>query len=248
MALKIEVESLDTVPETARSLYVEKDGKFRLDLDGYEDPAGLKSALQKEREAAKNASKQAAQWAALGKTPDEIAALVEAAKKADEEKALKGGEWEKVKGQMLEQHKGELGKKDLVIQSKDKALAKYLVDAAAVSALAEAKGSAALLLPHVRAKVKVVEDGDDYAVRVLDAAGNPRVNGKGEFLTIADLVSEMRQSDEYSRAFDASGTTGGGASQSSGAGSSKTMKRAAFDALKPAERAKRMAEGYVITD
>jgi hypothetical protein len=48
MALKREVASLDEIPEALRSAYVEKDGKFVLDLDG-ED--GLKGALEKERKA-----------------------------------------------------------------------------------------------------------------------------------------------------------------------------------------------------
>lgn len=248
MALKIEVDSLDTIPEASRSLYMERDGKFRLDVEGIEDTAGLKSALQKEREAAKTATKQAQQWQSLGKTPDEISALVEASKKAEEEKLKGSGEWEKLKAQMLQQQNDALSKKDQQLAIKDKALTKYLVDAAAVTALAAAKGSAALLLPHIRSSVKVIEDGDDYAVRVVDATGNPRVNGKGEFLTITDLVSEMRQSDDYSRAFDASGITGSGAGPSNGVSGSKTLKKSAFDALKPADRAKRMAEGYTVQD
>ncbi|MGL5004680.1 MAG: hypothetical protein ACRDAM_17205 [Casimicrobium sp.] len=248
MALKIEVDSLDTIPEASRSLYVEKDGRFRLDLEGYEDPVGLKSALQKEREAAKTAAQQAKAWQSLGKTPEEIAALVEASKKAEEEKALKGGEWEKLKEQMKKQQQEELTKKDQQLSAKDKALTRHLVDAQAVAELATAKGSTALLLPHIRSMVKVIEEEGDYVVRVVDAAGNPRVNGKGEFLTIKDLVSEMRQSDDYSRAFEPTGTTGSGVSGSGATGSSKVIKKDAFDALRPAERAKRIGEGYKVID
>ena len=55
MALKLVVEKLDEVAEPQRALYVEKEGKFHLDVDGLEDTSGLKSALQKERQAAKDA-------------------------------------------------------------------------------------------------------------------------------------------------------------------------------------------------
>ena len=72
MALQLTVDSIESVPENARDLYKEVDGKFRLDLDGYEDPVGLKSALQKEREAAKSAAKRASAWESFGKTPEEI--------------------------------------------------------------------------------------------------------------------------------------------------------------------------------
>ena len=55
MSLPFIVDSLDAIKEEHHALYVEENGKFRLDLEGYEDPKGLKSALQSERDAAKNA-------------------------------------------------------------------------------------------------------------------------------------------------------------------------------------------------
>lgn len=245
MPLPFTVDAIDTIPEAQRSLYKETNGKFVLDVDGYEDPANLKSALQKERDAAKNATKQAQAWAAIGKTPEEIQQLLEAQAQAERDKLTKGGEWDKLREQMATQHKTELSKKDEAIQAREAALSRHLIDAAAVTALAEAKGSAALLLPHIRAAVKVVEEDGEYVVRVIDKNG-PRVNGKGEFLTIKDLVVEMRQSEEFGRAFDASGTTGGGAQGSSNSGNGKTMSQAAFDQLPPKQRAAKMAEGYRI--
>ncbi len=55
MALSLIVEDIATVPEAQRVLYVEKDGKHHLDVTGIEDTSGLKSALQKERDAVKEA-------------------------------------------------------------------------------------------------------------------------------------------------------------------------------------------------
>ncbi|MBB1599488.1 hypothetical protein [Variovorax sp. UMC13] len=246
-AIPMTVDAIDAIPEAQRGLYKESNGKFVLDVDGYEDPVGLKSALTKEREAAKNASKQVAAWAALGKTPEEIQALVEAAAQAEQDKLGKSGEWDKLKQQMADQHKAELGKKDERINVLTKSLERRLIDADATAAIAAAKGVPMLLLPHVRASVKVIEDGGDFKVQVVDAAGNPRVNGKGEFLSIADLVGEMRQSEVFGRAFEASGTTGGGASGGPGGGS-KVIKQAAFDALSPKDRAARMKDGYSVVE
>ena len=247
MPLQLIVDSLDTVPEPLRPNYVKADdGKFRLDLDGYEDPSNLKSALQKEREAAKAASKQAKAWADLGNTPEEISALLAQHAKAEEE-ALKGaGQWDKLKAQMLDQHKAELAKRDEALGKSRSRLERHLVDAQAVAAIAAHKGVAALLLPHVKAAVKVVEDGDDLVVRVVDAAGNPRVNAKGDYLSIADLVGEMRQDVIFGRAFEPTGTTGTGSKESPGAGGQKVMSEEAFNALPPKQRAQRMAEGYTI--
>ena len=127
-------------------------------------------------------------------------------------------------------------------------LERRLIDADATAAIAAAKGVPALLLPHVRASVKVIEEDGDFKVQVVDAQGNPRVNGKGEFLSIADLVGEMRQSDVYGRAFEPTGTTGGGATGGSGGGGAKVIKQAAFDALPPKQRAAKMAEGYSVVE
>lgn len=217
MSLKLIVDSLDSVPEPLRPMYSEDGGKFRLQLDGYEDPAGLKSALDKERTAARNAEKQSKAWASLGKTPEEIQALLEAQRQAEEDKATKNGEWDKLRAQMNEKHATELSAKDTRIGVLTKNLERRLVDADATAAIAAAKGVPELLLPHVRAAVKVIEENDGFRAVVVDASGTARVDGKGAPLSIADLVSEMRQSPVFGRAFEASGATGGGAS-GSGAG------------------------------
>lgn len=62
MPLPFIVDSIESIEESQRTLYVEADGKFRLDIDGYEDPKGLKSALQSERDAAKTAKQELNQF------------------------------------------------------------------------------------------------------------------------------------------------------------------------------------------
>lgn len=214
-AIPLVADSLDAIPEAQRSLYKADGDKFRLDVDGIEDTAGLKSALAAERTNARDAVKMAKAWKDLGKTPEEIQALFDAQAQAERDKLAKGGEWDKLKLQMTEQHQTELSKKDDAAKGLRSQLERHLVDAAAVAALAAGKGNADLLLPHVKARVKVVEDGGEYAVRVVDAAGNPRVDAKGNFLSMSDLVSEMRQQDVFAPAFQAPNASGSGAQHSS---------------------------------
>lgn len=221
MALKFTVDALDAIPEAQRSLYKPtEDGKFRLDLDGYEDPVGLKTALEKERTNARNAAQLSKAWKELGKTPEEIQELLAAQAQAEREKLTKAGEWDKLKAQMLEQQAKEIEARESKLKAKDAAIERYLVDAQATAAIAAAKGVAPLLLPHVKAAVRVIEEDGEFKVRVVDDKGNPRVNGKGEFLAVADLVGEMRASEVFGRAFEADGTTGGGAQQSRAGGNS----------------------------
>jgi hypothetical protein len=247
MALDLIVDNLDAVPEATRSLYVAYGDKFKLDVSGIEDTSGLKSALDKERKTARELEKQSNIWKSLGKTPEEIQALVEAQAQAETDKLAKNGEWDKLRAQMNDKHAQELAEVNGKVTAKDQALSKYLVDAAATSAIAAAKGVPELLLPHVRSSVKVIEENGEYLVRVVDAAGNPRVNAKGEFLSINDLVGEMRGSTVFGRAFESSGASGGGASSSAGAGQ-KQMTKAQFLALSPVARANAMAGGTVLTD
>lgn len=248
MALAFTVDSISTLPEAHQALYKPAGDKYVLDVDGMEDTANLKSALVKEREAAKTASRQVGAWQSIGRTPEEIQALIAAQDQAERDKLTKNGEWDKLRGQMADQHKTDMGKKDERIGALTKSLERRLIDADAVAAIASAKGASALLLPHVRASVRVIDDGGDFKVQVVDASGNPRVNGKGEFLSIADLVSEMKQSDVFGRAFDAAGTTGSGAGNTQGNSGPRSMNRTAFDALRPAERAKAMASGTLVSD
>lgn len=216
MALKAVLDSLDGLEEGLRSLYTQKDGRFVLDVEGLEDTSGLKSALEKERKAAREYERKIRAWQELGKTPEEIAELLEAQKKAEEERATKAGEWEKLKAQILEKHAAELGKKDEEIKRMRGTLERYLIEAAATDAIASAKGVPALLLPHVRNAARVVEDNGEYVVRIVDAKGDPRVNAQGGFLTIKDLVEEMRASDVFGRAFDGTGKSGGATPPSPG--------------------------------
>jgi hypothetical protein len=225
MALKLIVDKLDDIPEALRGEYTEKDGKFHLGVDGLEDTGGLKTALQKERADRAAYEKQVKAWQGLGKSPDEIKELLEAQARADEDKATKAGEWDKLKAQMNEKHDAALRSKDETISAMRMRLNAELVDAKAVAAIAAAKGVPELLLPHVQRHVKV---DADFNVQVVDDKGDPRVNGKGEPLTIADLVAEMRGSEVFGRAFEGSGQSGSGKQPGNGAGGAGVNRKSDF--------------------
>ena len=210
LKLRISAEELAGLPEGIRGFYEEKDGSYVLSIDGLEDTNGLKSALEKERKARSEYEKTVRQYQGLGKSPEEIAELVKAQEESEKNKLEQKGEWEKLKAQLLESHKKELSARDEAVQKMKGTLESYLVDAAATEAIAAAKGIPQLLLPHVKSAVKVIEEDGKYQVRVVGPDGSPRMNAKGEFLGIKDFVSEMRESEVFSRAFEGTGTTGSG--------------------------------------
>lgn len=220
MPLEVVVEKLDGVPEALREEYEPHgEGKFILKAvkaAGFESPdqvKGLKSALQKEREnvgAAKSEAQKIREM--LGDmTPEQIAELRQKQAEAAEAEARKAGEWDKLKGQMVTQHEKALADKDARITALQAALNAQLVDAEALRVLADEKGNSTLLMPHIQRFTRVVEVNGKHTVQVIDEQGNPRVDAKGEPLTITALVKEMRTKEVFAGAFAGSGASGGGA-------------------------------------
>lgn len=248
MALKHVIEKLEDVPEALREHYVQSDdGKYR--LDGVEDVSGLKSALEKERK--ERAEAKAALQRLKDIDPDEYQRLKKESEDRETDKAMKKGEYDKLLSQVVEKHKGELDLKEQRIKSLTGSLESHLIDAEATRAIAGAKGVPELLLPHVRASARVVEEDGKFVVKIVDKDGNPRIgDANGAPMSIAQLVGEMRQSEVFGRAFEASGASGSGAPNGgrAGQGGSKTIKRVDFDALGPAEQRAHIKDGGTITD
>lgn len=240
MALKLTVDSLDGLDDAQKAFYVEKDGRFTLDVDGMEDTSGLKSALEKERRQAKELARKVSKWESLGKSDEEIAELVKKAEEAALSEAERKGEWDKLRQQMNDKHATELKAREDAVAKMRTTLERHLIDAAATSAIAAEKGVPALLLPHVQRHVRVIEQDGEFVAQVVNEKGDPRVNGKGEPLAISDLVAEMKQSEIFGRAFEGSGQSGSGkqpASNAGGSGSQGGVPKSWAEAKTPEQKA-----------
>lgn len=229
MAIKAIVTKLEDAPEALREHYAEKDGKFYLSVDavdGYalEDVTGLKSALGAER--TKREQLEAAVVKFKDLDPDKARAALtelEELKKIDPSKEadkIANTKFEAAKAQLMESHKRE-------IEARDGRLGKLtgLVDnlarrQEAIAAIAAEKGSVDLLLPHVLSvtKSEIGDEAEAVKIKVLQPDGNERVNGKGEAMSIRELVAEMKGSETFARAFDGDGHTGSGKEHDKGDG------------------------------
>lgn len=67
-------------------------------------------------------------------------------------------------------------------------------------------------------------------------------------MTIADLVAEFRNDDEFAHNFKGTGKSGSGTPTNSAGHSGKAIKRAEFDKLDEASKRTRIKEGYAIVD
>lgn len=149
-----------------------------------------------------------------GVDPKEYKRLKDAAAEAERQKAEAEGDWTKLEEQIKSAHANELGAKDARIEKLVGSLRTHLVDAELTKAISAAKGDPDLLLPHARQYVQTRETEDGFEVFVADEKGTPLVSdGQGTPMTMAELV-ETKLAEKYPRAFDGTGSSGGGASKS----------------------------------
>ncbi len=218
------LDSLDAVPEGFRGLYVKGDNGYTIHADFTAHTHGLTSALDKERKNVKAANTALAAWKALGETPEAVTTKITELTEQVSKKGEGAANFEKMKADLERGHQAALADKDKKVGAMQATLNEYLIDNAAMAAVTEAKGAAALLLPIIRSNAKVVEENGKYIVRILDKDGDARGDGKGGFMTIVDFVAELKTSKDYGRAFEASGQTGGGkppASSKTGTGAGR---------------------------
>jgi hypothetical protein len=185
-----------------------------------EQVGGLKAnrdELAKEAKAAKAALRNYD-----GIDPAEFKALKEAAAEADRRKATAEGDFKALEKQLIDRHTQEIGTKEQRIAKLQAALEKRLVDANLATALAKAEADPTmleLLQLAGRRSVRVRETDDDFEAYVADAQGNALVaDGKGTPMDIDTFVSTTLKT-QYPGAFKGTGSSGGGATKSTGGAS-----------------------------
>jgi hypothetical protein len=217
-----EVVDVNVIPTSYRALYTQSGDKYVLSdtvkdvasaIDGLNRTNG---AIRREVDELKAKKPDLTPWLALGSklnVEGEVNAdAVSAAIDAVIAKGSKGYEVDmaKVKTSLEKTYTNNLAAKDGELNTMNKAMSRHMVEGAAKAAIAKHKGSVELLLPHVNNAVKVVKDGDDYVVRVLDAQGAAVPDGKGGFLDVDGYVASMRSHPSFARAFDSDAPSGGG--------------------------------------
>lgn len=231
MALKLVVDSIDEIDETQRSLYVEKDGKYRLDVDGVEDVSGLKNALNSERGARGALEKKVKGWEKLGKTPEEIEALLQQHNEAEAERLKKAGDFDGI----LKQHQDKWEKEKSALQAeRDTALTserQAVIETRLLAALsgAEVTAEGADLLPdRLTGRIKFEVREGKRVLTIMSADGVTPLAGTGKdgLATFDDLVKEARE--KWPSLFKGHGASGGGKPANNGAAGSSVSKKSDF--------------------
>ncbi|WP_212525858.1 hypothetical protein [Actibacterium sp. MT2.3-13A] len=242
MALKYQLDNLEAIESDAiKGLYVEKDGKFVLDVEGVE-PAdavnGLKTALVKERE-------NVGAYRKFG-SPDELAQKI-----ADlEAKASKGGKAGEEQQQIIEQLKADYEAKikerdDRIAQTwQRQATSDLKAELAKVGVVPEGLD---LLAGFAASRIKFNDDGTP---KVLTSDGSQPMIGSGANggATLSDLAKELAGSIPHLVKDVGAGGSGKQPESKGGKLEAKTVKRSQFDGMSHMERAEFSKSGGKVVD
>ena len=227
MALKRVVASLDEVPEAYRAEYAKaSDGSFVLSLDGVEDVGGLKSALQKERDAREKYEKEIKDLRKQfeGLDPEKGREALRRIQELEEKQLLDAGKVEELFAQRTERMKADWSAKEARYQEEIKSaseahsksetrLSELLIDGTLRDAAGKRRAKAALTPLLIRG----ARHGDIDGIRWELRDGQP-VPVKGDAIYPGKDPSKPMSAEEYldlvaqkmPDLFEAS--TGGGAS------------------------------------
>lgn len=247
MGLKLKVEKLDDVPEAQRGLYteIEGGGGFQLGVDDLPDVGPALRARDHEKGEHEKTKKR------LKEIQDAQAAIDEKARKAAEDAALKSGDLDAYRKSAEKQRADDLAAKEAEYQPKlaklDGTVRRLLVSDVATRIASELaiKGSEGPLAKLISDRL-AVEERDGEHVTIVRGP-----DGKASALTVDDLRKEIL-SDKALAPLLAAGKgsgSGAGGNKGGGAAGAKSLSRAAFDALPPAERqAFIRVKGNTVTD
>lgn len=208
MGLKYQLDTLDGLDDSVKSLYTEKEGKFVLGIEGLpqpEDVSGLKSKVEEllgEKKAAEKARKDAEEQARVERE--------EAARKSGNVEELEKSWSEKYNRReaelngMLEQERGTLS-----TQIRDLTVGRTATDIASALAI---PGSAKALLPHIERRLSVEQRDGKPVVVVLDQ------QGKLSAATLDELKAEFANDTAFAPLIAGSKASGGGAAGAGGGG------------------------------
>ena len=234
MALKRKItkEQFDKLSEGVKAEYIADGDGYKLDIDGDEDTGALKRAKDREKELRQQAEEK------LREAQEELDRISgdDARKKGDIATLEKS--WQKKLDDQKAEYEGKVSKLSTHTT-------KTLVDNVASQIAHKISNAPALILPHIKARLKADFDGDEPVTRVLDAAG------KISALTVDELSAEFVANKDFSSIIIASKASGGAkaTSQNNGGGAtnSNSDQSADLSKMNPAQLAAHLKEAKSAT-
>lgn len=202
---KLSKEQYDALSEDMKKEYKQTGDDYTLDLEDYEDPAELRRARDREKQAAKEYKEK------LEKLEREAEEAKASGARASGDIATLEKSWQ----DKLKTKEDELKAK---IKKREDWARQKLVDEVAQRIATELSDAPKVLLPHVRNRLDIdLTNEDEPQTIVLDSTG------KRSALTPAELAAEFQASPDFAAIIRGSKATGagGGGGQGSGATNKK---------------------------
>lgn len=226
--LKLEADKIDDIPEPFRGAYEEKDGKFRLKVDGLEDTSALKRAKDHEKEERKKAAERARQL-------EEQLAEMRIKLEGDEaERLKKSGDIEAINKSWQEKLSKKTGELSDQLSARDNLIRKLTVGSTAQAIASEiaVPGSAKALMPHIEGRLSMELRDGQPAVVVLDASGKPSA------MTVEEFKAEIAADPAFAPLIVASKASGaGGTGNRGGGGGGDALPKTYAECKTPAQKA-----------
>lgn len=206
MALKVKItkEEYDALPDVLKAEYKGSGAGYVLDTDFVpEDVAPLRNALERVRE--ENRQMREAQNERDRQTEERLREELRTSGNTEELERRLTQERE----QLREQLTGNISRRD-------QQLSRILVDDRAESMSRDLAGENwALLLPHIKMRLRADLDGDTPTCKVCSADGQPST------LSLADLKQEFLQNALFATILVGVNSSGGGTARNPGGGATK---------------------------
>lgn len=214
MGFQHSFKNLDDVPEGLRdSVSKQQDGSFILEGETTGAIDNLKTALERQKAELKDLKGKLSSFEGID--PEEVRQANVEREKRQREDAARKGEWEKLEAKLKADHAKELAVRDKQLSKWEAAAKAEMIDGLALRAITAAKGRTKLLLPHVKAALKLLEGEDGtFQTVVVDEKGEARLKPGAktatDYLTPEEFVLSLREDDEFANAFDGEGISGSG--------------------------------------
>lgn len=198
MALKTIVDSLDEIDEGFRGLYVKDEGAgvYKLDVEPDANTAKELEELRKEKQRMEAHNK---------KLLEEKKKESDRARQAEEERARRDRDVESLERSIKEKHQSELEgytSRNALLQAQ---LESQMVDNQALNLANQLSDTPALIMPHIKSRLRAQEVDGRWRLTVVDVMGNPTAT------TPDELVEQMRGDKQFAPLVRGTRAGGGGA-------------------------------------